>query len=153
MLLKNQQQELVASSFTGSKSLALAGYGYAVFKVRAVTAVYCYGGPLVAQDLGLRSARVDHRLDRQDHAFGQLRALAFLPSLESAALRAAWSDTMPNKLAHHAEPVGFHVLLDGRSYVSTVLPIFTCSMPLYSEASSLRAASSVPRSASRPPAP
>jgi len=44
-------------------------------------------------------------------------------------------DTMPNKLAHHAEPVGFHVLLDGRSYVSYGVADLYLLDALYSEAS------------------
>src|SRR5258708_8123518 len=90
-----------------------------MLKVRAVTAVERYGRPLVAQNLGLRTPRVHHRLNRQNHAFGQLRALALL-----AEIRNLWRFmqfrpyTVAHKFSHHAEPVRFHVFLDRRPNVS-----------------------------------
>jgi len=90
-----------------------------MFKVRAVTAVERYGRPLVAQNSGLGATRVHHRLNRQDHTFGQLRALALFAEVRNLRrFMQLRPDPVPYKFPHHAEPVRFHVLLDRRSNVS-----------------------------------
>src|ERR1035437_2726318 len=90
-----------------------------MFKVRAVTAVRRYGRPLVAQNLGLGTARVHHRLNRQHHAFGQLRALTLLAKVRNLRrFMQLRPDAMPHKFPYHAEPVRFHELLDRRAHVS-----------------------------------
>src|SRR3982074_200440 len=90
-----------------------------MLKVRTVTAVERYGRPLIAQNLRLRTPRVHHWLDRQNHALRQLRALTLLAKVWNLRrfmqLRA---NAVPHKFPHHAEPVRFHVLLDRRPNVS-----------------------------------
>ena len=89
-----------------------------MFKVRTVTAVERYGRPFVAQNLGLRATRVHHRFDRQHHAFGQLRALAFFAEVWNLRrLVQLRPDAVSYKFSHHAKPIRFHVLLDRRSHV------------------------------------
>src|ERR1035437_6944339 len=86
-----------------------------MLKVRAVTAVERYGRPLVAQNFGLGTSRVHHRLNRQDHALGQLRALALAAEVRNLRrFMQLRPDAMPNKFPHHAEPVRFHELLNRR---------------------------------------
>jgi len=90
-----------------------------MLEVRAVTAVYRYRSPLVAQHLGLWTTRVHHGLDCQNHALGQLRALTFFAEVRNLRrLVQLRSDTVTDKIPHHAEPVRFHQLLDRRSNVS-----------------------------------
>ena len=52
-----------------------------MLEVRAVTAVERHGCPFVAQNLGFGTPRIHHWFNRQNHAFGQLRALALLPKI------------------------------------------------------------------------
>src|ERR1700690_783907 len=84
--------------------------------MRTVAAVERYGRPLVAQNSGPGTARVDHRLDRQHHAPGQLLAPALLAEVRNLGrfvqLR---SNSVSNKIPYYAESRRFHVLLDRRS--------------------------------------
>src|SRR5580658_1980936 len=96
----------------------LPRYRHAMFKVRAVAAVYGYGRPLVTQNFHLGTPRVHHRLNRQHHTLSQLRALALLAKVRDLRrFMQLGSDAMPNEVSHHAESVRFHVLLDRRPNV------------------------------------
>src|ERR1035438_10243491 len=87
-----------------------------MFKMRAVAAVERYGRPLVAQNSGPGTARVDHRFDRQHHALGQLRALALLAEVRNLRrFVELGSNSVSNKIPYYAESRRFHVLLDRRS--------------------------------------
>src|ERR1700680_2790594 len=89
-----------------------------MFEVRTVTAVERHGCPFVAQNLSLGTSRIHHWFNRQNHAFGQLRALALLAKVRDlrrfVQLRA---DTMAYEFPYYAESVLFDVLLNRRSNV------------------------------------
>src|SRR5271170_1575226 len=90
-----------------------------MLKVSAVTTVYGYRCPLIAQNFHLGTPRVHHRLNRQHHAFGQLRTLPLFAKVRNLRrFMQLRPNAVPDKIAHHAESVRLHVLLDRRPNVS-----------------------------------
>src|SRR5208283_4171635 len=93
----------------------ILGHRDAVLEMGAVAAVFGYSSPLVVQQPSAWLADVHHRLDRQHHAVAQLRTMP-----RSSVVRNLWffmqpgADAVPDKLAHHAETIAFHVLLHRR---------------------------------------
>ena len=90
----------------------LARHHDGVLEVRRQAAVPRHRRPPVGQHLHVRLARVDHRLDREHHAFRQPRApstWAVVRDLRLLVQRRA--DSVTHELAHHRKPVRFHVLL------------------------------------------
>src|SRR5256885_5300233 len=83
-----------------------------MFKVRAETSVCGNCRPLVAQNPRFRLAEIHHRLNRENHAFSQSRAVSAGAVVGDLRLFVQpRSDAMPNELPHHAESRGFHMLL------------------------------------------
>src|SRR6185437_13421732 len=98
---------------------AIFGDGYAVFKVRAIAAVYCNCGPLVVEYARAGFARVHHRLNCNDHAFFQLWPIALHAKVGHLQFFVkSRADAMSDKFSYYAEAVGFDVLLHGGTDVS-----------------------------------
>src|SRR5438309_811590 len=90
-----------------------------MLEMGAETTIRRYSGPFVAQDPRFRLAEINHRFDGQHHAFAQLGTVASIPEIWYLRLFVQpRSDAMPNKLPHHAEAVGFYMLLDGGAHIT-----------------------------------
>src|ERR1700686_4006012 len=113
-----RSRPLDASTSLGQNHWPLPRYGHTMFEVGTVTAVERYGRPFVAQNLGLGTPRIHHRLYRQHHAFSQLRALALLAKVRNLRRFVQFRpNAVTYELSYYAEPVGFDVLLNRRSHV------------------------------------
>src|SRR5947209_20229784 len=83
-----------------------------MLEMRAATAIRGYSGPLVAQDARLRFAEIHHGLNREHHAFAQFRAMSTGAEVRNLRLFVQFRpDSVPYKIANHAESGSFHVLL------------------------------------------
>src|SRR5260370_9880487 len=91
----------------------------AMLEMGAETTIRRYGGPFVAQHPGFRLAEINHRFDGQHHACAQPGAVAPIPEIRYLRLFVQpGSDAMPHKLPHHAEAVGFDMLLHGGTHIT-----------------------------------
>src|SRR5690242_15906274 len=80
---------------------------HGVLEVRRRTAVRGLRGPFIAHP-HFRAPSIDHRLDRDDHAFLQPRAAAFFTVIRQVRLVVHPStDAVPDKLPHHRKTVLF----------------------------------------------
>src|ERR1700722_9353799 len=112
-----------AKSSLGQNHRTVFGYGYTMLEVRAEAAIGRNGGPLVAQHSRLRLAKIHHRLNGDDHAFPQLRAVSSRSVIRHLRLFMQMrADSVPNKFAHHAKACGFYVFLYRRSHVADRIP-------------------------------
>ena len=85
----------------------------------AQTPIDGYGGPLIVEQLGIRLADIDHRLNRQHHAFSEPRTVSACSIIGNLRfLVQPGSDSVSHKLAHYAEAVRFHHLLHSRPNIS-----------------------------------
>src|ERR1700682_883922 len=83
-----------------------------MLKMRAVSAVGSYAGPLVIEDPGSGTAGVHHGLDRQHHTFAQARSVPARTVVRHLRfLVQAGSDAVSDKFADHAEAVGLDKFL------------------------------------------
>jgi len=90
-----------------------------MLKVSAEAAVFSDGCPLVVQNARPRFAGIHHGLNRDDHAFAQLRSMstgAVIRDLRFfVQLRA---NAVANEFTHRAEASSFHMLLDSGANIA-----------------------------------
>src|SRR5438046_3098166 len=76
-----------------------------MLEVRRGAAIRSFRNPLIAHP-HFRAAGIDHRFDRDDHAFLQTRAAAFFPVVRQVGLvMHSGADAMPNEFPHHRKTV------------------------------------------------
>src|SRR5580704_2928566 len=91
---------------------------YGVLEVSCIAAVRRHRGPLIIQHAYARTARVDHRLDRQHHALLQLGALTRRTVIRQLRVfMHLGANSVAYKLAHHRISVLFHPLLHCGGYI------------------------------------
>src|SRR6266568_8193545 len=89
----------------------VGGDGHGVLEVRRGAAIRRFRHPLIPH-AHFRAARVDHRLDGDDHALLQPRAASLFPIVRQVRLVVhPRSDPVPDKLAHHRKTVLLHPAL------------------------------------------
>ena len=98
-----------------------ARFGHAdrVFELRRHRAVAGDRGPAVGQDLHMRPAEIDHRLDREEHAGLQHDALAAPAIMEDVGLVVEQAaEAMAAEIADHGTTLRFGKFLDRRADVA-----------------------------------
>ena len=90
-----------------------------VLELRRERAVARHGGPAVGQELYVRAAEIDHRLDGEDHAGPDLLAFAGLPVMQHVGrLVEEPADAVAAEIAHHRAALGFRKALDGMADIA-----------------------------------
>src|SRR5947209_8742726 len=93
----------------------------------AETSVDCNCRPLVIEQPSVRSADINHRLNREHHAFTQPRPVSARSIIGNLRLFVqASANSVPHELSNHAESVGFDHFLNGRAYVPDRAPDTRC---------------------------
>ena len=84
-----------------------------MFELRRQRLVAGDGGPVVGEDFRLRAAKVDHRLDREEHPLFQHRALAGAAVMQDVRRGVEHpAQAVAAEIAHHRLAVRFGVRLD-----------------------------------------
>src|ERR1051326_5296200 len=92
---------------------------YTVLEVSAVASIHGHRGPLIVENPRFWAAGIYHRLNRQNHSFFQRRSETLGPEIWNLRLFVkARPDSVPYKLANHAEAVRLNVLLNCCAYVA-----------------------------------
>src|SRR5271169_4176244 len=112
LLAKSQKPKAKSVFLLRQNHRTIFRYRHAMFKVRAETAVCGNRRPLVAQHARLGLAVIHHRLNRDDHALAQPRAVPARPEIWNLRLFVQTrADRMSHELTHDAESGSFHMLL------------------------------------------
>src|SRR5690606_22067476 len=99
------------------------GHADRVFALRRQRFIAGHGGPAVRQHLHRGLAQVHHRLDREEHARLQHRALAATAVVQNVgAVVKDPADAVAAEVAHHAHALGLDELLDGVADVAEGVP-------------------------------
>ena len=92
--------------------------------------ILCDNGPAVRQQLHIRFAGVDHRLDGERHSLDEFEASAAFAVVEHLWIFVKhFTNAMPAVFAHHGKAVFFHVLLDGSADIAKMLAGPSSSIP------------------------
>src|SRR5579872_993962 len=84
-----------------------------MFELRRQRAIPRHCGPAVRQDLHMRLAEIDHRLDREEHAGAQLHAFAGAADMNDVRLVMEHApQPMTAEIAHHAHALWLDIALN-----------------------------------------
>src|SRR4029077_10655743 len=96
---------------------------HGVFEMRRAAAVGGHRGPLIVENPHFRPACVNHRLDGENHAFLDARAVAGLAVIRQVRLFVHFgANSMADELTHHREAMLFDPLLHGRGDITQAIP-------------------------------
>src|SRR5580704_13389517 len=93
---------------------AAGGHADRMLELRRQRTVARHGRPAVGQDLHMRLAEIDHRLDGEEHAGLQRHPFAGPPDVNDVRLVVEHAaETMAAEIAHHAHALRFDETLNG----------------------------------------
>src|SRR3984893_11767665 len=93
---------------------AIAGDADRMLELRRQRAVAGHGGPAVRQNLHMRLAEIDHRIDGEEHAVLQRHALAGPADMDDVRLVVEHAaEAVTAEIAHHAHALRLDKTLDG----------------------------------------
>ncbi len=103
----------------GEHLAALHRHAERVLELRRQRSVARHRRPAVAEDLHVRAAQVDHRLDREEHAGAQRHALAATAVVQDVGLVVEQpAEPVAAEVAHHRAALALGVGLDGGADVA-----------------------------------
>src|SRR6516164_9973798 len=92
---------------------AIGGYADRMLELRRQRAVPRHRGPAVGEDLHMRLAEIDHRLDGEEHAWLEQHALAGPADMDDVGLVMEHApQPMAAEIAHHAHALRLDKALD-----------------------------------------